>query len=138
MSAVALIVMAITNVILYKVAFEERSQSLIATAQSQARLIEAMARYNRRTNRVDWETPVGERGPTSLLSERAASDTISQLRDAHENYKGIGKTGEFLIGGIENEHIIFLLVHRHGAQDDPEPIPLYSEKSEALKNNIFT
>lgn len=137
MSAVALIVMAITNVILYKVAFEERSQSLIATAQSQARLIEAMARHNRRTNRIDWETPVGERGPTSLLSERAASDTISQLQDAHENYKGIGKTGEFLIGGIENEHIIFLLVHRHGAQDDPEPIPLYSEKSEAMRRALF-
>jgi len=137
MSAVALIVMAITNVILYRVAIEERSRSLVVTAQSQARLIEAMARYNRRTNRVDWETPVGERGPTSLLSERAAADTISQLRDAHKNYEGIGKTGEFVIAGIENESIVFLLVHRHGSQDEPPPIPLYSETAEPMRRALF-
>ena len=137
MSAVAFIVMAITNVILYQVSFEERSQSLVVTAQSQARLIEAMARYNRRTNRIDWETPVGERGPTSLLSERAAADTISQLRDAHSNYEGIGKTGEFLIAGIEGEDIVFLLAHRHGKPDELEPIPLYSGNSEAMRRALF-
>lgn len=137
MSAVALIVMAITNVILYQVAFEQRSKSLVEMAQSQARLIEAMARYNRRTNRVDWETPVGERGPTSLLSERAAADTISQLKDAHKNYEGIGKTGEFVIAGIENESIVFLLIHRHGEQTDSEPVPLYSENAEPMRRALF-
>jgi PAS domain S-box-containing protein len=137
MSAVALIVMAITNVILYQVAFEQRSKSLVEMAQSQARLIEAMARYNRRTNRVDWETPVGERGPTSLLSERAAADTISQLKDAHKNYEGIGRTGEFVIAGIENESIVFLLIHRHGEQTDSEPVPLYSENAEPMRRALF-
>ena len=138
MSAVALIVMAVTNVILYQVSFKERSQSLVETAQSQARLIEAMARYNRRTNRIDWEIPVGERGPTSLLSERAAADTISQLKDAHKNYEGIGETGEFVIGGIENESIVFLLRHRHGEQGEPAPIALYSEKAEPMRRALLS
>mgnify|MGYP000064085878 CR=1 FL=1 len=137
MSVVALVVMAITNVILYQVAFEEKSQSLVEIAQSRARLIEAMARYNRRTNRIDWETPMGERGPASLLSERAAADTIGQLKDAHSHYKGLGETGEFVIAGIENENIVFLLRHRHGEQGEPSPVPLYSDIAEPMRRALL-
>jgi len=137
MGAVALVVMAVTNVILYQVAFKEKSQSLVETAQSQARLIEAMARYNRRTNRIDWETPVGERGPTSLLSERAAADTIAQLKDAHKHYLGFGDTGEFVLAGIEGEKIVFLLSHRHDKNTEPEPVPLYSEIAEPMRRALL-
>jgi PAS domain S-box-containing protein len=137
MSVVAFVTMAVTNIILYRVAFEERSQSLVQTAQSQARLIEAMARYNRKTNRIDWETPVGERGPTSLLSERAAADTISQLKDAHQNYAGFGKTGEFVLAGIENQQIVFLLNHRHDLTNEPAPVPLYSEFAEPIRRALM-
>jgi PAS domain S-box-containing protein len=137
MSVVAFVTMAVTNIILYRVAFEERSQSLVQTAQSQARLIEAMARYNRKTNRIDWETPVGERGPTSLLSERAAADTISQLKDAHQNYAGFGKTGEFVLAGIENQQIVFLLNHRHDLTNEPAPIPLYSDLAEPIRRALM-
>ncbi len=137
MSVIALVTLSVTNVILYQVAFKEKSQSLVETAQSQARLIEAMARHNRRTNRINWETPVGERGPTSLLSERAAADTISQLRDAHKNYSGFGETGEFVLAGIEAEKIIFLLSHRHDKNTAPESVPLYSEFAEPMRRALF-
>jgi len=137
MSIVALVTMAVTNVILYQVAFKEKSQSLVETAQSQARLIEAMARYNRRTNRINWETPVGERGPTSLLSERAAADTIAQLKDAHKHYIGFGDTGEFVLAGIEAEKIVFLLSHRHDKNTEPKPVPLYSELAEPMRRALF-
>lgn len=110
---------------------------MVQTAQSQARLIEAMARYNRRTNRIDWETPVGERGPTSLLSERAAADTISQLKDAHQHYLGFGETGEFVLAGIENENIVFLLRHRHEINEKPDPLPLYSELAEPMRRALL-
>jgi PAS domain S-box-containing protein len=137
MGAVAIATMAAANFILYRVAFQEKSQSLVETAQSQARLIEAMARFNRRTNRVDWETPVGERGPTSLLSERAAADTIGQLRDAHQNYIGFGQTGEFVIAGIEDQQIVFLLSHRHDSNNEPAPIPLYSDVAEPTRRALM-
>ena len=137
MGVVALVTMSVTNVILYQVAFNEKSQSLVQTAQSQARLIEAMARYNRRTNRIDWETPVGERGPTSLLSVRAASDTISQLKDAHKHYLGFGQTGEFVLAGIEGENIVFLLRHRHDVSEEPNPLPLYSENAEPMRRALL-
>ena len=137
MSIVTLTAMAVTNVILYQVSFKETEQSLVQTAKSQARLIEAVARYNRRTNRVDWETPIGERGPTSLLSERAAADTIAQLKDAHQHYAGFGETGEFVLAGIEGENIVFLLRHRHEVNSDPEPIPLYSENAEPIRRALF-
>ncbi len=138
MTVVALAVMLTTNVILYQVAFKEKSESLIQAAQSQARLIEAMARYNRRTNRVDWEVPVGERGPDSLLSERAAADTIKQLKDAHRHYSGFGRTGEFVIAGIENEEIVFLLRHRHQLDSEPDSMPLYSDNAEPMRRALFS
>ena len=137
MGVVALVAMFVTNMILYQVAFHEKEQSLIETAQSQARLIEAMARYNRRTNRINWETPIGERGPTSLLSERAASDTISQLKDAHQHYLGFGETGEFVLAGIENENIVFLLRHRNDVNEEPNPLPLYSEYAEPMRRALL-
>ena len=137
MGVVALVAMFVTNMILYQVAFNEKEQSLVETAQSQARLIEAMARYNRRTNRIDWETPVGERGPTSLLSERAAADTISQLKDAHQHYLGFGETGEFVLAGIENENIVFLLRHRHDVNEEPDSLPLYSEFAEPIRRALL-
>jgi len=138
MGVVALVTMSVANLILYQVAFNEKSQSLVQTAQSQARLIEAMARFNRRTNRIDWETPLGERGPTSLLSVRAASDTISQLKDAHQHYLGFGKTGEFVLAGIEGENIVFLLRHRHDVNEEPDPLPLYSENAEPMRRALLS
>lgn len=137
MGVVALVTVSVTNLILYQVAFNEKSQSLVQTAQSQARLIEAMARYNRRTNRINWETPVGERGPTSLLSERAAADTISQLKDAHQHYLGFGETGEFVLAGIEGENIVFLLRHRHDVNEEPDPSPLYSQYAEPMRRALL-
>ena len=138
MGVVALITMAVTNVILYQVAFNEKEQSLTESAQSQARLIEAMARYNRRSNRIDWETPVGERGPGSLLSERAAADTIAQLKDAHQHYLGFGETGEFVLAGIEGENIVFLLRHRDEINEKPDPLPLYSEYAEPMRRALLS
>lgn len=137
MGVIALITMAVTNLILYQVAFSEKKQSLVQTAQSQARLIEAMARYNRRSNRIDWETPIGERGPGSLLSERAAADTIAQLKDAHQHYLGFGETGEFVLAGIEGENIVFLLRHRDEINEEPDPLPLYSEYAEPMRRALL-
>lgn len=112
MTALALIVMTVSYYILWSTAIEQKRTNLVHIVQSQARLIEALARFDMRHNRIDWETPIGERGPTSLLSVRAGADTFSQIYDAHEHYQGFGKTGEIVIAGIEDLNIVFLLRHK--------------------------
>jgi len=132
MSIVALTTMSVVYFVLWQTALAQKKADLVHIAQSQARLIEAIARFDRRHNRVEWETPIGERGPTSLLSERAGADTFNQIIDAHKHYEGFGRTGEIVIAGIEDARILFLL--RHGSQvfSSSKSIPLTSKLAQPM------
>jgi len=136
MSIVALATLVVVYFVLWQTAVEQKKADLVHIAQSQARLIEAIARFDMRHNRVDWETPIGERGPTSLLSERAGADTFSQIVDAHKHYRGFGTTGEILIAGIEDAQILFLL--RHGSQvfEEEKSIPLDGVLAEPMRRAL--
>jgi len=136
MSVVALATLVVVYFVLWQTAVEQKKADLVHIAQSQARLIEAIARFDMRHNRVDWETPIGERGPTSLLSERAGADTFSQIVDAHKHYQGFGTTGEILIAGIEDTQILFLL--RHGSQvfEGEKSIPLDGVLAEPMRRAL--
>ncbi len=72
----ALLLSSILIWLLYETAFEEQQKRLRATAQSQARIIEAMARYNLK----------------HLSEEKAFSAVMNQVIDAHNHYQGFGKT----------------------------------------------
>lgn len=113
MSIVTLVVGGIAVVILYRIHFKEEKARLVETAQSQARLIEAIARYDAVYSQ---DYPGG--------SEEA---TLSQIRDAHGNYAGFGKTGEFTLARREGDLMVFLLSHRHFDLNQPRPVPFDSE-----------
>ncbi len=66
--------------ILYHTHIAETKDRLLATAQSQARLMEAMARFDA-IESADY--PRGALAPT-----------LSQILDAYERYNGLGETGE--------------------------------------------
>lgn len=136
MLIIALATMSIVYVVLWQTAINQKKADLVHIAQSQARLIEAIARFDMRHNRIDWETPIGERGPTSLLSERAGADTFSQIVDAHKHYKGFEQTGEILIAGIEDTQILFLL--RHGSQifAESKSIPFDGTLAEPMRRAL--
>jgi len=136
MSMVALATLVVVYSVLWQTAVTQKKSDLVHIAQSQARLIEAIARFDMRHNRIDWETPIGERGPTSLLSERAGADTFSQIADAHRHYQGFGITGEILIAGIENSQILFLL--RHGSElfEESKSIPMDSHLAEPMRRAL--
>lgn len=112
--------------ILYRTALDEKRQDLIQTAQSQARLMEAVARYDR-THR-----PAG----SPMSAHAAAEDTISQIRDAHEHYKGFGRTGEFTLARKDGDQIVFILRHRHHDLDKPKPIPFKSSLAEPMRRAL--
>ena len=100
MLGVATIVTWITISMLYRAALNEEKARLVETAQSQARLIEAVARFD--ATHQKKEHP-------HVQSPREA--TLAQIKDAHEHYEGFGETGEFTLSRKQGNDIIFLLTH---------------------------
>ncbi len=122
MVAVALITTAAAIRILYIAAVTEQHNRLVETAQSQARLIEAVARFDAAYSQ---DYPAGAR-----------QATISQIVDAHNQYKGFGETGEFTLAQLAADSIVFLLSHRHYDLEHPRPVPFDSDLAEPTRRAL--
>jgi signal transduction histidine kinase len=122
MAAASLIVAGITISVLYRAALYEQRARLVETAQSQARLLEAVARFDTIYSKDYPEGPL--------------SATISQIVDAHKHYKGFGETGEFTLAMTHGEDIVFLLSHRHFDLDHPKPVPFDSDLAEPMRRAL--
>ncbi|MFC1685004.1 EAL domain-containing protein [Pseudomonadota bacterium] len=99
MAIISLTVGGVAIEMLYRTAYERQQQHLIEVAQSQARLMEAIARFDLVFSADDH--PGG-----------AFDATLDQIRDAHNRHERFGKTGEFLIGQRQGDQIHFLLNHQ--------------------------
>ena len=119
MVVVAMIISATAIGLLYRTAFREERARLVETAQSQARLMEAIAHFDAAYN--------------SHYSGGTRAATLSQIREAHANYRGFGKTGEFALAERQGDQIVFLLKHRHGTLDQQEPILFQSRLAEPMR-----
>jgi PAS domain S-box-containing protein len=108
--------------ILYHTAFEEERQRLAEITQSQARLMEAVARFNQTHSR------------NHLEGSRAA--TLSQIKGAHEHYKGFGETGELMMAERQDDNIVFLWKHRHVKSDTPTLVPFHSSLAEPMRRAL--
>jgi len=123
MTIVSLIVGGIAIFMLYNTAMGETRERLVETAQSQARLIEAVARFDAIYSR---DYPEG-----------ATSATISQVIDAHKHYRGFGQTGEFTLAKRNGNDIVFLLSHRHYDLENLKPIPFDSHLGEPMRRALL-
>jgi len=123
MALSALIVAGITIFSLYQAALSEEKERLVETAQSQARLIEAVARFDAASGEYD--------GP-----ESARAATQSQIIEAHMNYEQSGRTMEFTVAERRANSIIFLFRHRHGDLKQPEPIDFSSNLAEPMRRAL--
>jgi len=126
MATVSTIVAGVTIFMLYRAAFNEQKARLVETAQSQARLIESVARFNTAHERTD---------PGSF-PEGPAKATLNQIIDAHEHYTGFGETGEFTLSKKEGDNIVFLLSHRHYDLNNPKPVLFDSELAEPMRRAL--
>ena len=124
MAAVSLAVAVITISILYKTAVNEERARLVDTTQSQARLMEAVARFDRMHQ---TETHISD--PTEA--------TLSQIREAHASYEGFGETGELVLARRDGDEIVFLLSHRHDEMDVPRPLPFNSEFARPMRRALL-
>ncbi len=122
MASIVVVTEAITVSILYQAAIAEQRSRLQETAKSQARLIEAVARFDETYN-VNY--------PNS-----AREATLDQIRDAHAKYRGFGETGEFTLSTRKNNQIVFLLSHRHYDLDEPKPVSWDSKLAEPMRRAL--
>ena len=118
--AVSLVVATLTIYLLYDAAFSEERARLLETVRSQARLMEAIARFDAVYSREDH--PGGWQAAT-----------LSQIIDAHKNYMGFGETGEFTLARREGDQIVFVLSHRHYDTKIPEPVPIHGKWAEPMR-----
>jgi serine phosphatase RsbU (regulator of sigma subunit)/PAS domain-containing protein len=123
MTSVSLVAAGIAIVLSYRAALDESRRRLVETARSQARLIEAVARFDR-----DWSVD---------YPEGWVSATLGQVTDAHERYEGFGKTGEFTLARRDKDNIVFLLSHRHADLESPKPVRFESELAEPMRQALL-
>ncbi|HSN55684.1 MAG TPA: PAS domain S-box protein [Candidatus Sulfomarinibacteraceae bacterium] len=107
---------------LYRAAFDSIADGLVETAQSQARLVEAIARE---------ETTHFE-----MYGDAFDDVVLNQLIDAHHEYKGFGRTGEFAAARREGDRIVFVLGHRHARVEHPDPVPVDSALAEPMRRAL--
>jgi PAS domain S-box-containing protein len=112
----------LTVVRLYREGFEQQRQRLIEVAQSRARLIEAVARFDS-IHSSDYPG-----GPDEA--------TLSQLRDAHGRFPGFGETGEYTLARLEEERIVFLLRHRAGSGADVPEVDVASGLAQPMRRAL--
>ena len=119
MSTIVVVVESITIGLLYHTAFEQERLRLVEIARSQARFIEAVARF--------------DEAHSAGLPLKARQAVLQQIRDAHAKYQGFGETGEFTLSKKENKQIVFLLNHRHYDLNNPKPVPWASNLAEPMR-----
>jgi len=129
MTTVAMIIGSVAIGILYNTAFEQKRVDLVETAKSQARLIESIARFDAEHVRQMHKHTLEASG----YAAGSAAATLSQIIDAHKNYEGWGKTGEFTLARREGEQIVFILRHRQYKTDKPAAIYFNSNLAEPMQ-----
>jgi PAS domain S-box-containing protein len=119
MAAVALIVFSVTIWMLYKTNFQEHVENLQGMVAGQARLIEAVARFD------------AEHSKDADI-EGAWGATVGQVVDAYGQLGGFGRTGEFVVGQRVDEKIRFLFT----GSETSEFIPFDSTNAEPMRRAL--
>ena len=122
MVVVALASSIAARAFLYNAAFDKQRARLVEAAQSQARLIESIARFD-----INYSQGYPG-GPLAA--------TMSQIRTAHKNYEGFGETSEFALARRQGSQIRFILRHRHHDLDRPLPVPFSPGLAEPMRRAL--
>lgn len=109
---------------LYQAALDEQKNWLRELVQTQARMIEAVARFDAEFSQNDY--PGG-----------AASATISQVLDAHNSATGFGMSGEFVLARQDGDNIVFLEAGRRKGGDAPAPVPFSEHVAQPMHHALL-
>ena len=118
---VSVAVVGLTIRILYKTAISVQQNQLIESAHSQAGLIEANILQQEKIH------------PDPNI---AMESTLNEIVDFHQNYKGFGQTGEFILGILEDGNISILLSRHYPNDVRLRHISLDSKMAEPLRRAL--
>ncbi|QPJ62546.1 MAG: SpoIIE family protein phosphatase [Candidatus Nitronauta litoralis] len=124
MSGVVISVTVFSIYFLYQTGFIQQRQRMIEIVKSQARLVEAIGRFNKRID-------------PAALPQGAYQATLSQIRDAQKNYPGFGETGEFALARKENGKIKFMLHQRYNQSNSMPVIEMQSAEAIPMKRALM-
>ena len=88
---------ALSLLLSYRTAVEQERERPLEAARSEARLIEVMYSHEQQLAAE----------PGAMPGDPAAA-TLNQLSAAHARFAGFGETGEYTLGLLENQQIVFL------------------------------
>jgi len=108
---------------LYQAALSEDRARLREVVQSQARFAEAVARFDSQHS--------------NDFADGADSATISQIQDAHRNFAGFGRTGEFVVGRREGDNIVFLFRHSGTRVQGLSRAPLADSRAAPMRRAVL-
>ena len=114
-----------TLYILYETSFNEQRQRLIDSVKSRANFIKTIARYNLNEH------------PKSKEGDTAYERTLSQIKNAHEKFRGLGKTGEYTMAKFDNKEIVFILSQRHSHSTLSERITIDEKRAAPMRLALF-
>ena len=100
MVLLAISVTGVSTFAFYDAYFEQQRARLTELAKSQARLMEAVARFDQAHSEDDH-------------IDGASGATLSQIKEAHSKFEGFGETGEFVLAHKGPEKINWLSKRRH-------------------------
>jgi len=110
---------------LYQVSFEQQKARLNEIASSRASLIDAVARHDR--------AQALSMGKTERTGENW---TLAQVLEAHEKFRGFGKTGEFALAKRTGDDIFFLLSHSLNGLGLVPSVPWSSQLAEPMRRAL--
>lgn len=129
LAAIMMICAVVSGVVvislLYHAALDQTERRLVEIVRGRAEMISAVAEY-------DYRVESEEHG-TANAREVAAAKTLSQAIDAHQRFKGFGRTGEFTLARLDGDSIRFLLSHRHDVEEAPHATPFESELAQPMR-----
>ncbi len=113
---------AVAITVLYRTAFEQVRAHLIQTAEDQAHLIDAVARF-------DQQHQGGSAGASGAA-------TLSQIQTAFHHYPSKGQIGEIAVAQKQGDKIVYLVTHGQVSTEGVEPIPFDSIFAEPMRQAL--
>ena len=122
MMAAVTVSTAVAITALYRTAFAQARAHLIQTAEDQAHLIDAVARFDQR-----------HQGENAGGSEAA---TVSQVQSAFQHYPGGTQLGDIAVAQRQGDKMVYLVTHGQVATEGVEPIAFDSNLAEPMRQAL--
>lgn len=129
LSLITLSAIGVGILLMYQSGYRQQGEMLRDLAESQAAMIGAVARFD--------QSHSGETGETDpILGSGPAAATLQQVRSAFIGDRGLGKSGEMVLGTRIGDEIVILAHQREQQKHDVHRIPVTAKIGEPMRRAL--